>query len=515
MNKTAFRWLALAAFVAACLFRFSGLDLRPIHHDEANQAVKFGALLEKGEYTYDKADHHGPSLYYATLASAYARGQTTLTELDETTLRLVPAVFGLGLIALCLFFGTSLHPGAAALAALLAAFSPVMTYFSRFYIQESLFAFFALALLVAVWRYSERLSSPAAFGIGLSAGLLFATKETSVIVFAAVAASVVLAHVLQKKTVWSPGVRLKTSGEHVFLGLLTFLAVAAVLYSSLGRNLKGPVDAVTAFKTYFAKGASPSAHSHSVLYYAKILLFSDSGGLVWSEGFIFVLALVGLVTVVARRSEWEARQRLGLYIVLYTGLATAVYSLLPYKTPWNVLAFSIGWILLAGIGGAFLVRAVKGTAFKAVVLVFLAAGLAHLGFQNYRANIRYPADPRNPYVYAQTSPDFLKLVKRVEALAAIHPAKKTLLIKVVAGPYEQWPLPWYLRSYKNVGYWAKTAESGPVTDAALVIASEENAALLQPALGESCQVEHYGLREGTLLILFIPNTLWNRFLLTR
>ena len=40
-----------------------------MHHDEANQAVKFGALLERGEYRYDAHDHHGPTLYYLTLPS--------------------------------------------------------------------------------------------------------------------------------------------------------------------------------------------------------------------------------------------------------------------------------------------------------------------------------------------------------------------------------------------------------------------------------------------------------------
>jgi uncharacterized protein (TIGR03663 family) len=515
MTKSAALGLFAVAVAMGLLFRLSNLGVRPMHHDEANQAVKFGALLEKGEYIYDKKDHHGPTLYYATLPAAYGRGQATLAELDETTLRLVPAAFGLGLLFLLLYFGPSLHPGAGALAALLAAFSPAMTYYSRFYIHESLFAFFALALLVSVWRYSERLTSRGAFATGLSAGLLFATKETSVIILAAVAVSLVLAFVLQKKTVWTPGVRLKTNGEHIVIAVVTFLAVALVLFSSLGNNLKGPLDAVLAFKTYFAKAGAAGVHAHPWSYYLGVLAFSKSGGLVWSEGLVFVLAFVGIGTAIARRSEWEARQRLALYLVFYTITTTLAFFLLPYKTPWNVLSFYTGWILLAGIGGAFLVRVLKKNLYKAVPVVLILAGLVHLGVQNYRANERYPADPRNPYVYAQTSPDFLKLVRRIDSLAAVHPAKKDLLVKVVAGPSEQWPLPWYLRAYKQVGYWTSAAEAGNVTDAALVIASGENAALLEPALGNRYQVEHFGLREGILLTLFIPNTLWNRFILSR
>ena len=58
-----------------------------MHNDEANQAIKFGALLDRGEYAYDAYDHHGPTLYYLTLPVAWLRGQATLAATDEWTLR--------------------------------------------------------------------------------------------------------------------------------------------------------------------------------------------------------------------------------------------------------------------------------------------------------------------------------------------------------------------------------------------------------------------------------------------
>ena len=89
------------AIVAAGLaLRLARLDVRPMHHDEANQAVKFGALLERGEYRYDAHDHHGPTLYFLTLPAAWLRGQATLATLDERTLRGVTAVFGAATILL-------------------------------------------------------------------------------------------------------------------------------------------------------------------------------------------------------------------------------------------------------------------------------------------------------------------------------------------------------------------------------------------------------------------------------
>ena len=50
--------------------------------------MKFGALLERGEYRYDALDHHGPTLYYFALPFAWAHGQTTKESLTESALRL-------------------------------------------------------------------------------------------------------------------------------------------------------------------------------------------------------------------------------------------------------------------------------------------------------------------------------------------------------------------------------------------------------------------------------------------
>ena len=163
-----FGGVVLAALALALAFRLARTDLRPMHHDEANQAVKFGELLETGDYRYDRHDHHGPTLYYLTLPVAWLRGQHTLASLDERTLRAVPAVFGAGLLLLFLPLVRGFGRPAIAAAALLAAVSPALTFYSRFYIQESILAFFTMACLVALGRYGER---PAPWGRGRVRGL--------------------------------------------------------------------------------------------------------------------------------------------------------------------------------------------------------------------------------------------------------------------------------------------------------------------------------------------------------
>jgi len=525
MKKTVLGGLFFAALAAAFAVRLASLSLRPMHHDEANQAVKFGALLEHGEYRYDKSDHHGPTLYYLTLPFAKARNQFKLADVDEATLRAVPAVFGAGLLLLLLLAGPGLAREARLIAALLIAASPVMTYYSRFYIQESIFAFFSLGFLVSLWRYLRQPNSGWAAAAGIFAGLMAATKETAVVVYfaALLAAAAVMIRQRRRARRVKNIVRPRIYFRDIVFAAAAAAGTAALFYSSFGTHPAGIVDALSALKTFAVKGVSaPGLHAHPPFFYLGLLAFTKSGGLVWSEAFVLLLGLAGMAFIIPKKASEIMREdrslideSFGLFLVVYTIASTLVFSLLAYKTPWNILPFYLGWLVLAGIGGAAILESVKPPILKTVVLLALAAGLAHLGLQNHRANFLYPSDPRNPYVYAQTGSDFPKLVRRVEDLAALHPAKSELIIKVVAGPYEQWPLPWSLRGFKNVGYWADAASAGDFARVDLVIAAGDQTEIIKGRLGERFVFEYFGLRPDVLLALFIPRDAWNRFLKSR
>ena len=151
--------LALAAGLA---LRLARLDVRPMHNDEANQAIKFGELLERGEYVYDAFDHHGPTLYYLTLPVAWLRGQATLAATDEWTLRSLPVAFGAATILLLPLLPAGIGRATGASAAVLMAVSPAMVFYSRMYIQESMFACFALAFAIALGRAMTEGGTPLA-----------------------------------------------------------------------------------------------------------------------------------------------------------------------------------------------------------------------------------------------------------------------------------------------------------------------------------------------------------------
>jgi hypothetical protein len=147
-----------------------------------------------------------------------------------------------------------------------------------------------------------------------------------------------------------------------------------------------------------------------------------------------------------------------------------------------------------------------------LIIFLLGAGLYHLGMQSFRANFKFYADSRNPYVYAHTSMDFLNLIQRVNDAARHHPDGEGMLIKVITRPDEAWPLPWYLRKFTRVGYWQKVEEAGGLDEVPLIISSVEKTEKLWPDLQDTHQSEFYGLRPEVLLVLHIQKDLWEKIL---
>ncbi len=515
-KKTALYGLFLLAVLAALLFRLFQLDMRPMHHDEANQAVKFGILLEQGEYRYDRTEHHGPTLYYLTLPFAWIASGTSFSALSEVTLRLVPVIFGIGIILLFLLFKDGLSLEATVFASFLTAISPAMVFYSRFYIQETLLVFFLVGAVAASWRYTRTRSPFWAAASGFFFGMMFATKETCIIAFAAMLAALFLALLSLKNHSQPKDTPLLPKTSHLFIFLGTGVLVSLLLYSSFFQNPKGILDSVLAFGNYFSRAGSAGFHSHPVYYYLKMLAFSQYGnGPIWSEALILVLALIGGVAAFQPLSPGESSPFFIRFVTLYTLLATAAYSLIPYKTPWNMLPFYIGFILLAGYGAAFLVRISKKRAFQIAVVLVICLGVFRLGIQSYSANFTFYADSRNPYVYAHTSTGFLSLVKRINELALIHPDRNLMLIKVITEPDEAWPLPWYLRGFARVGYWQEVDEAGALADVPLIVSSINKTNQLQTYLEDNHILEYYELRPGILLALYIEQNLWDTFLQRR
>jgi uncharacterized protein (TIGR03663 family) len=520
MTRSSVGAVVAIALTAGLALRGARLAERPMHHDEANQAIKFGDLLEHGDYRYDYRDHHGPSLYYLTLPSAWAGRRWTLASLDEVTLRRVPVVFGAATILLLPFLSIGIGRTATAVAAVLMALSPAMVFYSRMFIQETLFACFTFAFVIAVGRIATDGGRASWMLAGVAAGLAAATKETSVIVLpAAVLASVA--------AWWWPGSERPrnalTNGTWrtaTLMSLVVAAAIAGLFYTSFFAAPRGVLEPFRGASTYLARGVDPVSHVHPWHYYVRLLVYTSSGGLTWSEALVIGLASVGAASGWRRRA-WPERPETsrspGLqvfwtrYLACDLAIAGAIFSLIPYKTPWNLLPFYVVAFALAGVGFVALLHMARSPALRGVLAAMLAIASCQLGWQAWRAAVVYAADPRNPYVYAQTVPDEVRMTTRIRDLAALHADGARMQVSVIAPPDEQWPTPWYLRTLLNVGYWTQPGDALAL-QAPVIVCSVEHTPALDKALGDRYVSEFYGLRPDVLQALYVERGLWDRFL---
>jgi len=309
--KSSLIWVVLvvSVLVTALAFRLPGLDQRPMHHDEANQAVKCGILQETGVYTYDASDHHGPSLYYITLPFAWLTSGKDFAGTSEFTFRIVPVIFGVGIILLLLLLKDGLGWPAVFVSGLLTAISPAMIFYSRFYIQEMLLVFFTLGTIVSGWRYFKIRTAGWVISTGFFAGMMFATKETSVIAYASIIGALFLTFVWERfrnchQTDVEGNVSLpvkKFSSWHVLVFLAVAGFVSVIFFTSFFTNLRGPLDSILAYKMYMHKSTN-SLHLQPWYYYLQILTYWKSApGPVWSEGLILILALAGIIGIFSGR----------------------------------------------------------------------------------------------------------------------------------------------------------------------------------------------------------------------
>ncbi len=480
-------WLTGLIVLVAAWLRLHDLEARVMHGDEANQAVKFGDLLEHGIYRFNPQDHHGPTLYYLTLPVAWVRGERTLAEVTETTVRLVPVIAGVLSVALVAVLASPWGRLAAAAAALLMAIAPAAVYYQRYYIQESLLVAFTLATFVCARRWWQHGGIAWAITTGICVGLMQATKASAplFLIAAGVALIVIRGHPTPDPPDPTPRPWRRDGG----LALLAAFGVAALFYSSFLTHPAGLRDAVL---TYFPAGervTGGAGHEKPWHYYAQLFLPHSIGGYHWNQSAFLALALLGLSAC------WWAprvyRPPVRFWSVYLIGLGL-LFSAIPYKTPWLVLNLLPGLVLLgAAAVGALAARGLRGTAVAVIVLV--ATAWMQVGQLKLAVYLR-PGDTRNPLAYVHPSPDVRKVRPLVESARR---QDSEGIVRIISA--ENWPLPWYLRGLEGVGYWTSPPED---CDGAVVIVAADLAEIVRDRLKHTYEESYLGLRPGFVMITF-------------
>ncbi len=500
-----FLFLVVLALSLGSFYRFPGLDRRPMHTDEAILGIKLADYTQTGHFQYDPKDYHGPALHQFSNLWGKIAGWGDPMTWTEADLRLVAVLCGMGLLFVTLLFRDVLGRLGTALAMLMSAVSPMMVYYSRYFIMEMQLTLLVAITLGCFWRYSQGGSRLWLLLAGCSLGFQHATKETFIINVAAAIAGWIVARVIvgdfqpQK----SNSLRLSSYSSKNRATLPTvWVLIPAVLisvasFSSGFRDWHAVQDSLMTYMNYLERSTG-SGHEKPWHYYIT-LLFWRQDGLKWSESMIGILGLIGMFYSFVGEFKNSPRQAFLVFLSVYTLVLFGVYSLLSYKTPWCILSAQYSLTLLAGAGAGWIWTWLDRRISRFFYKIAIGVGIYFLCGQSKFATDEYRADQRNPYVYSHTTTDLLRLVAEVKKIAAEKgPTFSAQVINHDSG----WPLPWYWRALPKIGYQMTPPEK---LDAPLIIVDADQAPIVKARLEGRDYVERgpYGLRPGHYLSLFV------------
>ena len=540
-----------------------GIFDRTFHPDEANQAFTTGRLLETGIYRYDPHDHHGPTLYYAAAAIQKAAGHSGTATLDASLLRCTPLLFAIlallfGLLAFKKLTGRLWH---GILFATLLATSPIFVFLATDFIQEMLLASFTLMMLWSAIGYCHstnrqpetrnqkpetRNQKPSnsnselqltanrqpltakikpgtwALLFGIAAGLAFATKETSILAFAAAAIAFPVSRLMFKASSnsplqLSPPTPTLNSNSNFILAFAGFALTSILLYSSFASNWQGVYNAfVLAPLSYIHRAAGgaasqgAAAHVHPWWMYLKWLF---AGNAIAPATALLGILSGGLAFMSKdfRENTPDRMRNFFAFMVLYTAILAVLYSAIPYKTPWCALQLHIPMLVSAVAGLSILAGAVCKAGLKrnkslqprlAAVMSYLVllpgfCGLILAGNIASLARMwRNPDSREIPCNYASASPQVKDLASLISSSLA---ASNSPFAAVALPPEDTWPLPFYLRAVNGkVGYWTSFGElealAGLGAKPDVVVVPAEEGHLVQPLFPHLTGTKRFEMR---------------------
>ncbi len=491
----------ISVIVTGVWLRFDDLARRPFHADEATGARITAQRMESADAKFDPKHFHGPLLADMVIPLCELRGEHGWRDMSKTTLRTLPAIAGSLLVLLPLLWRRRFGDLPMLVAAAVLAVSPLLAYYSRMFIHESLLALFGLLAAVALT------GKPRLVTAGFLIGLMYATKESFAIsIIAWTGAGLLVAmenrRSLDRETLWRAWRRWRLTAG---LGLLAAAATAALVYTDGLRHPQGAINALRTFLVY----ETVDGHDKPFAYYAGLLAMPrKSAGVWWFGTPVLLLAILAYVSTF-RRDDLTRETRCMIRFLTYAAAGHfLIYSVIAYKTPWLACLPWAHVCLLAGFAFAgYSARRMPSRVFLTIIAGFC---LVSQFIQARRATGRYAADERNPFAYVPTQRDVESLESWLEELRRIEPAGALEPVAIIGSQY--WPLPWYLRAFENTGYWQSPPENLPSMP--LVIATQETWDSVRPALEHSHKALPRGLRAGVPVLLFVRNDLWDRWVAT-
>mgnify|MGYP000275662615 CR=1 FL=1 len=438
MRRNYFLLAFVTILLVGAFLRLYKLDNRPAHFDEGGgHAIGARALLERGEYIYNP-DFHGPFLYHITALTFYLFG------MSDITLRITQALFGIATIAILWLLKDYIKKETLLALSLLIALSPSLVYYSRFAVHDSYFVFFTTACIVFLYLYSRTHEKKYLYLFSASLAFLFTVKENVYITLAIMAVYFGLEFLMEfiaekgsiskrlKKNFYLKWI--KNQKKEIVISFLIFISIFSILYTSFFRYPQNFITAVKEpFIHWFTKTRTLKGYFQPPSFYLRILEEYDTT--------IFLLGLAGILLPLFENNKYTR------FASIFSALNMIIYLSIPYKEPNNVVHI----VLPLAISSAALIEHLKDSARKYVVLALFLASIYSLYITWQTSFVRY-ADEDNYLVYVQTVDDIKPMLRMIEKITKERGKDIQIVVNI---PETEYPLSWYFREYKNVGYFSE------------------------------------------------------------
>ena len=231
----------------------------------------------------------------------------------------------------------------------------------------------------------------------------------------------------------------------------------------------GLLESIRAFGVYVDRGVGSGPHTQPLDYYLRLLAYSSSGGLVWTEGMVLVLACVGLVAAALARNGFWPRY-LGLYTVITLSPSPPSATRRPGTCCRSTPAPS-SW---RGTGRPRS-SAPRGRVWHAGSWPGRCSRPSPPGRAGLAGELPLSGRPAQPLRLRAHRSGLPRLVAAHHRRRGPSPGPAGMLVKVVAGPYEQWPAAVVPASHDARRLLAHGCRRRPLDDAPVVIAAQDQA----------------------------------------
>ena len=415
-----------------------------------------------GKYTYDPA-YHGPFLFHSTAIIFHFLG------INDTTARLIPVLFGVATIPLIFLLEKELGKSGVLWSAFLLAFSPSMVYYSRFFRNDMIIVFCTLATVAGGVRYLENLHSrkryPYLILAASSLAIAVSSKENAYLIILMFGAYGGIYLLYKFYSDWKKenlslkkALRLKSSAFFPFLpeillsGVLFFFIVM-LFYTSLFRNDITPFSIVEKAFSHWMEMHKIQRLGGPFNFYIPILLVYESP--------ILFFGIMGIIHYLKKKDK---NAPFFLFLSYWAVVSLLLYSYLQEKVPWLVVHIVLPFGILAGaylgeffpkmpddrqqkqIYGAENRSSEFHTLLAGILVLTLIISLFHCISINFYSSM----DSNEKMIYyGQGSPDVRGFMEKIEGF---NQGPGTLKLLMVVPDQYYWPLPWYLRDYKQAYY---------------------------------------------------------------